>query len=157
MLQLISNLLNSLRNIIEKGSEKGFKYDEIYYRSDYINDLYPENKSLWSEYESLNPFLIINNQNNYYLSVIMEHIIKESTNYLSLYIKNKMLNIVLQLKNKILISAFGLLLVLVISTLFFLFPRIIRKNNEMIEEKNMLKIIPKNEFEQIIIQEDIKI
>ena len=157
MLQLIAYLINSLQNIINKGKLKGFEYDEIYYRSDNINDLFPENKSLWKEYESLNPFLIINNKNNYYLSVIMEHIIKESSSYINLYLKNKMIDILFKLKNKILFCAVGLLFIIIISTLFFLIPRIIRKNKEMIEEKNMLKIIPKNELEQILIQEDIKL
>ena len=52
------------------------------------------------------------------------------------------------------ISTIGLL---IIAYYFFLIPRILRKNNEIKEEKNMLKIIPKNELEQILMKEDIRI
>ena len=155
-LQLINYLVNFLEETLNKGKEKGFNYDEIYYRSDHINELYPSDDNLIEEYKSLNPMLIINDEKSHYLSVIIEQAIKNSSNKLSTYLKNKMIITVKRIKRTIIYSALGLLWILILSTVIFLIPRIIHKNNEMIEEKNMLKIIPKNELEQILIQEDIK-
>ena len=155
ILQLIVYLMNYLKFIIEKGKLKGFKYDEILYSSNKFNNLYPENESLWEEYESLNPFLVINHENNYYLSFIIGNIIKEAFDKLSSFIINKIIDIIQNLKKKMIFCQILLLFIFILNTLFFLFPRIIRKNNEMSEEKNMLKIIPKKELEEILIKEDI--
>ena len=46
---------------------------------------------------------------------------------------------------------------LIIACYFFLIPRIIKKNREIKEEKNMLNIIPKNELDQILYNEEIRI
>jgi hypothetical protein len=155
-LQLINYLVNFLEETLNNGKEKGFNYDEIYYRSDHINELYPSDDNLIEEYKSLNPMLIINDEKSHYLSVIIEQAIKNSSNKLSTYLKNKMIITVKRIKRTIIYSAIGLLWILILSTIIFLIPRIIHKNNEVIEEKSMLKIIPKNELEQILIQVDIK-
>ena len=149
-------LKNELEDIIIQGEKKGFKYDEIYYKSDNINDLYPKDKNLWNEYKSLNPFLLLNNNNSLYLTLIIQQITRKSLSGLRDKLRNKMVNIVNKIKNNIILSVFGFLFIFIFITIFILLPKIIIKNNEIIEEKNMLKIIPKNELKQILIQDDIK-
>ena len=154
--QLMIYLKNELEDIIIQGEKKGFKYDEIYYKSDNINDLYPKDKNLWNEYKSLNPFLLLNNNNSLYLTLIIQQITRKSLSGLRDKLRNKMVNIVNKIKNNIILSVFGFLFIFIFITIFILLPKIIIKNNEIIEEKNMLKIIPKNELKQILIQDDIK-
>ena len=154
--QLMIYLENYLEDIIIQGKKKGFKYDEIYYKSDYINDLYPKDKNLWNEYKSLNPFLLLNNNNSLYLTLIIQQITRKSLSGLRDELRNKIVNIINKIKNNIILSIFGFLFIFIFFTIFILFPKIIIKNNEIIEEKDMLKIIPKNELKQILIQEDIK-
>ena len=155
ILQLIVYLINYLKDIIEKGKLKGFKYDEIYYSSNKFNELYPENESLWKEYETLNPFLVINHENNFYLSIIIGKIVKNALDTLDSFFNNKIISIINELKKKLIFIEIILLFLFILNTFILIFPRIIRKNNEIIEEKNMLKIIPKKELEQILIKEDI--
>lgn len=64
--------------------------------------------------------------------------------------------IVLKVKENILFLAIVLFVILTSSTIILIIPKIVRKNIELIEEKNMLKIIPKNELELILIKEGIK-
>ena len=154
--QLMIYLENYLEDIIIQGKKKGFKYDEIYYKSDYINDLYPKDKNLWNEYKSLNPFLLLNNNNSLYLTLIIQQITRKSLSGLRDELRNNMGNIIYKIKNNIILSIFGFLFIFIFFTTFILFPKIIIKNNEINEEKDMLKIIPKNELKQILIQEDIK-
>ena len=68
-----------------------------------------------------------------------------------------MLNIVDYIKIRIIFCQFFFYFLLVVACYFFLIPRILKKNEEMMEERNMLNIIPKNELEQILIKEDIRI
>ena len=71
-------------------------------------------------------------------------------------LRNKMNQIVLKVKENILFLAIVLFVILTSSTIILIIPKIVRKNIELIEEKNMLKIIPKNELELILIKEGIK-
>ena len=64
--------------------------------------------------------------------------------------------IFLKVKEYIIFFAIVLFVILTSSTIILIIPKIVRKNIELIEEKNMLKIIPKNELELILIKEGIK-
>ena len=155
--QLILYLETDLENILYNLDKKGYQYDEIRYRSDQINILYPEDKNLWEEYESMNPFLILNSNNYHFLALIIQQLIHFASSYLSNYLKKKMVTIVDDIEIKIIFCQVSFYVLLIIAYYFFLIPRILRKNNEIKEEKNMLKIIPKNELEQILMKEDIRI
>jgi hypothetical protein len=155
--QLILYLETDLENILYNLDEKGYQYDEIRYRSDQINILYPEDKNLWKEYESMNPFLILNSDNYHFLALLIQQLIHIASSYLSNYLKNKMVTIVDDIEIKIIFCQVSFYVLLIIAYYFFFIPRILRKNNEIKEEKNMLKIIPKNELEQILMKEDIRI
>ena len=146
-----------LENLLYNLDKKGYKYNEIIFRSDQINILYPEDKNLWEEYESMNPILILNSDNYKSLAFLIQQLIQIASSYLSDYLKNKMIKIVDDIKIRIIFSQASIYALLIIACYFFLIPRILRKNDEMKEEKNMLKIIPKNELEQILIREDIRI
>ena len=155
--QLILYLEMDLENLLYNLDKKGYKYNEIIFRSDQINILYPEDKNLWEEYESMNPILILNSDNYKSLAFLIQQLIQLASSYLSDYLKNKMIKIVDDIKIRIIFSQASIYALLIIACYFFLIPRILRKNDEMKEEKNMLKIIPKNELEQILIREDIRI
>ncbi len=137
--------------------EKGYQYDEIRYRSDQINILYPEDKNLWEEYESMNPFLILNSDNFHSLALLIQQLIQSVSSSLCDFYKNRIIEIVDSLKIKIIMSQILFDSLLVIACYFFLIPRIIKKNREIKEEKNMLNIIPKNELDQILYNEEIRI
>ena len=154
--QLILYLQNNLEKILEEGEKKGYKYDEIYYKSDSINELFPEDKNLWEDYKSLNPFLLINNKKVHDLTILIQQITRNAFTGLRVMLRNKMNQIVLKVKENILFFAIGLFVILTSSTIILIIPKIVRKNIELIEEKNMLKIIPKNELELILIKEGIK-
>ena len=155
--QLILYIENNLENIIHKGQEKGFYYNEIIYRSDIINELYPNDTSLWDEYQKLNPFLVLNDEHYHALMLLIEQLIQSASYYLTNNFKSKMIDIIEDIKIQIIACEISFFIILIITIYFFLLPRILRKNEEITEEKNMLKIIPKNELEQLLIKENIKI
>jgi hypothetical protein len=156
-LQLVLYIQIDLENILYKGDKKGFIYNEILYRSDIINDLYPNDTSLWDEYEKLNPFLLLNSEHYHSLMLLIEQLIQSASMYLTNFFKTKMIDILENITIQIIICQLSFLILLILTIYFFLFPRILRKNEEITEEKNMLKIIPNNELEQLLIKENIKI
>ena len=156
-LQLVLYIQIDLENILYKGDKKGFIYNEILYRSDIINDLYPNDTSLWDEYEKLNPFLLLNSEHYHSLMLLIEQLIQSASMYLTNFFKTKMIDILENITIQIIICQLSFLILLILTIYFFLFPRILRKNEEITEEKNMLKIIPKNELEQLLIKDNIKI
>ena len=156
--QIILYLFFELDNILNQLEIKGYKYNEVIQRSDIFNiNFYPNDSSLWDDYKSLNPILLLNNQKTHDLVILIQQIIQGASSYLSSYYKKKMLNIVDYIKIRIIFCQFFFYFLLVVACYFFLIPRILKKNEEMMEERNMLNIIPKNELEQILIKEDIRI
>ena len=155
--QLILYIEMDFEKLLYNLDEKGYQYDEIRYRSDQINILYPEDKNLWEEYESMNPFLILNSDNFHSLALLIQQLIQSVSSSLCDFYKNRIIEIVDSLKIKIIMSQILFDSLLVIACYFFLIPRIIRKNREIKEEKNMLNIIPKNELDQILYNEEIRI
>ena len=155
--QLILYIEMDLEKLLYNLDEKGYQYDEIRYRSDQINILYPEDKNLWEEYESMNPFLILNSDNFHSLALLIQQLIQSVSSSLCDFYKNRIIEIVDSLKIKIIMSQILFDSLLIIACYFFLIPRIIKKNREIKEEKNMLNIIPKNELDQILYNEEIRI
>jgi hypothetical protein len=154
--QLILYSFLKLEDLLNKLEIKGFKYDEIFYKSDTINELYPNDTNLWDEYESMNPILLMNQDYFHYLALLIQQLIQSASTYLSVFYKNKMNQLVNYVKIRIIICQIAFNFFLVVVYYFFLIPKILKKNEEMREEKNMLKIIPKNELKQILIKEDIR-
>ena len=155
--QLILYIEMDFEKLLYNLDEKGYQYDEIRYRSDQINILYPEDKNLWEEYESMNPFLILNSDNFHSLALLIQQLIQSVSSSLCDFYKNRIIEIVDSLKIKIIMSQILFDSLLIIACYFFLIPRIIKKNREIKEEKNMLNIIPKNELDQILYNEEIRI
>ena len=155
--QLILYSFLKLDNLLNKLENKGYKFDEIFYKSDSINELYPNDTNLWNEYENMNPILLMNEDYFHYLSLLIQQLIQSASSYLSSFYTDKMNQLINYVKIRIIISQIIFNVLLVVVSYFFLIPRILKKNEEMKEEKNMLKIIPKNELKQILIKEDIRI
>ena len=155
--QLIINLEMELENILFKGKKKGFLYNEVFYPSDIINQLYPNDTNLYNDYINLNPFLILNSYKYHNLNILVEDLIQNSFGYLSDFLKEKMINVINSTQNQIIFFHIIFELLIIFAIYFFFLPNILKKNDEIREEKNMLKIIPKNELEQILIKENIRI
>ena len=68
-----------------------------------------------------------------------------------------MINVINSTQNQIIFFHIIFELLIIFAIYFFFLPNILKKNDEIREEKNMLKIIPKNELEQILIKENIRI
>ena len=146
-----------LENILFKGKKKGFLYNEVFYPSDIINQLYPNDTNLYNDYINLNPFLILNSYKYHNLNILVENLIQNSSGYLSDFLKEKMINVINSTQNQIIFFHIIFELLIIFAIYFFFLPNILKKNDEIREEKNMLKIIPKNELEQILIKENIRI
>ena len=156
--QLILYLFYELDNLLDQIDKKGYKYNEVLQRSDIFNiNFYPNDSSLWDEYKSLNPILLLNKKKTHDLVVLIQQLIQGASSYLSSYYKQRMNYIVDNIKINIIVCQICFNFILFIAYYFFLIPRILRKNEEMMEERKMLNIIPKNELEQILIKEDIRI
>ena len=102
---------------------------------------------IYIEYESN---FIINKKKTNDLVVLIQQLIQGASSYLSSYYKQRMNYIVDNIK--IIVYQFVLILYYSLIIIFSL-----RKNEEMMKERKMLDIIPKNELEQILIKEDIRI
>ena len=146
-----------LKNILFKVKKKGFLYNEVFSPSDIINQLYPHDTNLYNDYINLNPFLILNSYKYHNLNILVEDLIQNSFGYLSDFLKEKMINVINSTQNQIIFFHIIFELLIIFAIYFFFLPNILKKNDEIREEKNMLKIIPKNELEQILIKENIRI
>ena len=150
-------LMKEINYSIEKIKKLNFKYNEVLYGTDDYYNLYPENKSEWELYETLNPFLIVNDDVCKNLTILTENVIKNITNNLVDNIKKEIINKFENIKQNLTLLCFLFGCIIAIPTIFYIIPDIIRKNNDINKKRKLLAIIPKEIMAEILLNNNHEI
>ena len=150
ILQSIMELLKLTKYNIDLGKNKNYTYSELFYGSDYYIDFHPENKSLWEEYESLDPFNIINNYLMKNLTVLIENVHTASISSILEFIEKDFINSFNKIKKIIIVFSICFYILFVFIIFLYTIPYILRKNVEINKKRKMLILIPKDILPEII-------
>ena len=148
--QSMIELLTLIKEIIKLGKEKNYTYAELFYDTAYYVNFYPENKSLWDEYEKLDPFNIINDPLMKNLTVLIEYLFRPSVESFLDYIDNDINNEMKNLGKIVIICLVSYYILLNFILIIFIIPDILRKNVEINKKRKMLILIPKDILPEII-------
>ena len=130
--------------------QKGYKYNEIYYGTEYYQTLFPENKNEWEQYNKLNPFRNINGQIIKNVTVLTEVIYKNITKIFNNLIKQEINDGYVYIQKFLIICIFLFSIIAYIPTIFYIIPDIARKNIDINKKKKLLAIIPRDILTDII-------
>ena len=150
ILQSMMELLKLTKYNIDLGKNKNYTYSELFYGTDYYIDYHPENKSLWEEYESLDPFNIINNYLMKNLSVLIENVHTASISSILEFIEKDFNNSFNKIKMTIIVFSICFYILFVFIIFLYIIPYILRKNVEINKKRKMLILIPKDILPEII-------
>ena len=148
--QSMIELLKIINEVIKKGNEKNYVYSELFYGSQYYLNFYPENKSLWEEYEKLDPFNVINQPLMKNLTVLIENIFRPSAEAFLDFIDKDIENIMEDMEKIIIICLVCYYFILILIFSLYIIPDIFSKNIEINKKRKMLILIPKDILPEII-------
>ena len=145
------NLFYEVLHITSVSESKGFLYSEIFYGTEfYYNFSKDIPQSHIEEYNKLEPFSLFNLNVMRNLIILNDNVFKACIDDASHLVKDDIQNIG-NVINKLLVS----LLIMYISfiilfSLFYVIPDVIKKNNNINKRRKILMIIPKNVLLDII-------
>ena len=151
ILHSMVNLFYEVLHITSVSESKGFLYSEIFYGTEfYYNFSKDIPESQIEEYNKYEPFSLFNNNVMRHLIILNDNVVKACIDEASHLVKDDIQNIG-NVINKLLVS----LLIMYISfiilfSLFYVIPDVIKKNNNINKRRKILMIIPKNVLLDII-------
>ena len=148
--QSMIELFKIIKEIVRLGKEKNYSYTELFYGSDYYVNFYPENKSLWEEYEKLDPFNVINDPLMKNLTILIEYLFRPSAESFLDYMDNDIYNLMEDMGKIIIICFVCYYIILILIFGLYIIPDIFRKNIEINKKRKMLMLIPKDILPEII-------
>ena len=143
-------IMKKMEQNLNLAKQKGYKYNEIYYGTEYYQTLFPENKNEWEQYNKLNPFRNINGQIIKNVTVLTEVIYKNITKIFNNLIEQEIIDGYVYIQKFLIICIFLFSIIAYVPTIFYIIPDIARKNIDINKKKKLLAIIPRDILTDII-------
>ena len=136
---------NLLKSLLEESINNGNIYYDYYYGTPFYVNIYDD-----KEYAIKNPFSIINNEGVKDCNVIMTTLMYPMFQSLVLILNENITKYKINLKNFIIIFIVIYSCKIIFSYVIFIFPNIIKENEDLNKTKTVLRVIPKIVLNDII-------
>ncbi len=151
ILHSMVNLFYEVLYITSVSESKGFSYSELFYGTEFYYNFTEEiPQSLLEEYNKFDPFSIFNVNVMRNLIILNDNVFKACIDDASHLVKDDIQNIG-NVINKLLISFLIMYIsFIILFSLFYVIPDVVKKNNNINKRRKTLMIIPKNVLLDII-------